>query len=54
MLSLALFASLLLFSAFDLISAYLVIEMQALAFYVLASYKRNSSFYYSSARIINK
>ena len=44
MLSLALFASLLLFSAFDLISAYLVIEMQALAFYVLASYKRNSSF----------
>jgi NADH-quinone oxidoreductase subunit N len=43
-LSLALFASLLLFSVFDLISAYLVIEMQALAFYVLASYKRNSSF----------
>ena len=43
-LSLALFASLLLFSVFDLITAYLVIEMQALAFYVLASYKRNSSF----------
>jgi len=43
-LSLALFASLLLFSVFDLISGYLVIEMQALAFYVLASYKRNSSF----------
>ena len=43
-LSLSLFASMLLFSAFDLLSAYLVIEMQALAFYVLASYKRDSSF----------
>ena len=43
-LSLSLLASMLLFSAFDLLSAYLVIEMQALAFYVLASYKRDSSF----------
>ncbi len=35
---------LLLFSAGDMLSAYLIIEMQALVFYVLASFKRNSSF----------
>jgi proton-translocating NADH-quinone oxidoreductase chain N len=44
LLSLSIFSSLLLFSVFDLISGYLVIEMQALAFYVLASYKRDSAF----------
>jgi len=43
-LSLAFFSSLLLLSVYDLISGYLVIEMQALAFYVLASYKRDSAF----------
>jgi proton-translocating NADH-quinone oxidoreductase chain N len=42
--ALALLASLLLVSATDLLSVYLLIEMQALAFYSLASFKRNSSF----------
>jgi proton-translocating NADH-quinone oxidoreductase chain N len=44
LLSLSIFSSLLLLSVFDLISGYLVIEMQALSFYVLASYKRDSAF----------
>lgn len=35
---------LLLINASDIISAYLIIEMQALCFYILASFKRNSSF----------
>ena len=35
---------LLLVSSYDFISAYLVIEMQALCFYVLASFRRNSAF----------
>jgi NADH-quinone oxidoreductase subunit N len=37
-------ASLLLFNSFDILSAYLLIEMQALSFYVLACFKRNSAF----------
>jgi len=41
---LILLAMLLLISSTDLLSAYLVIEMQALCFYILASFKRNSSF----------
>jgi len=41
---LALFSLLLLVSSCDLISAYLVIEMQALCFYILASFRRNSAF----------
>merc|ERR1712100_273010 len=41
---LSLLGLLLLINASDILSAYLIIEMQALAFYVLASYKRNSSF----------
>lgn len=41
---LSIFALLLLVSAYDFISAYLVIEMQALCFYVLASFRRNSAF----------
>lgn len=41
---LALLALLLLISAADMLSAYLVIEMQALCFYVLASFNRNSAF----------
>jgi len=41
---LALFSLLLLISSCDLISAYLVIEMQALCFYILASFRRNSAF----------
>jgi NADH-quinone oxidoreductase subunit N len=42
--SFSIFALLLLASAYDFISAYLVIEMQALCFYVLASFTRNSAF----------
>ena len=34
----------LLVSSSDLISAYLVIEMQALCFYILASFRRDSAF----------
>lgn len=41
---LGLLSLLLLVSACDLISAYLVIEMQALCFYILASFRRNSAF----------
>lgn len=37
-------ASLLIISSADMLSAYLVIEMQALTFYVLASFKRDSIF----------
>jgi len=40
----SIFSSLLLISSFDLISAYLSIEMQALCFYILASFRRNSAF----------
>jgi len=40
----SIFSLLLLINASDLLSAYLIIEMQALCFYVLASFKRNSSF----------
>ena len=42
--SLSIFSLLLLVSSNDMISAYLVIEMQALSFYVLASFRRNSAF----------
>jgi len=41
---LSVFALLLLVSCYDFISAYLVIEMQALCFYILASFRRNSAF----------
>jgi len=41
---LSIFSLLLLISSSDMMSAYLVIEMQALAFYILASFKRDSSF----------
>lgn len=41
---LAVLSLLLLISSYNLLSAYLVIEMQALCFYILASFKRNSSF----------
>jgi len=41
---LAVLGLLLLVSSYDLISAYLAIEMQSLSFYVLASFKRNSAF----------
>ena len=41
---LSVLALLLLVSSYDFISAYLVIEMQALCFYVLASFTRNSAF----------
>jgi NADH-quinone oxidoreductase subunit N len=41
---LSIFSLLLLISSYDFISAYLVIEMQALCFYILASFKRNSAF----------
>ncbi len=34
----------LLINSYDLISTYLIIEMQALCFYILASFRRNSSF----------
>ena len=37
-------ASLLLVNAYDLLTVYLLIEMQALSFYILASFKRNSAF----------
>lgn len=37
-------ASLLLISAYDLLSAYLILEMQSLCFYVLSCFKRNSTF----------
>jgi NADH-quinone oxidoreductase subunit N len=40
----ALFSLLLLISSSDLISFYLVIEMQSLCFYILASFKRDSAF----------
>jgi NADH-quinone oxidoreductase subunit N len=40
----SLFSLLLLISSSDMLSAYLLIEVQALSFYVLASFKRNSSF----------
>ena len=40
----SLLSSLLLLNCSDLISFYLVIEIQALSFYILASIKRNSSF----------
>jgi NADH-quinone oxidoreductase subunit N len=43
-LLLALLAMLLITSSSDLLSFYLVIEMQSLCFYILASFKRNSSF----------
>ena len=41
---LSLLSLLLLISASDLLSVYLIIEMQALSFYILACFKRNSSF----------
>ena len=41
---LSLLALLLLINSSDILSAYLIIEMQALCFYVLASFKRDSSF----------
>ena len=41
---LSLLGILLLINCYNLISAYLVIELQALAFYILACFKRNSSF----------
>ncbi len=41
---LALLSLLLLISSYDLISFYLVIEMQSLCFYILASFKRDSAF----------
>jgi len=41
---LSILALLLLISSSDMMSAYLVIEMQALAFYILASFKRDSAF----------
>jgi len=40
----SLFSILILISACDMLSIYLVIELSALSFYVLASFKRNSSF----------
>ena len=43
-LSLSSFASLLLASVADLMSAYIIIEMQTLSFFVLATYKRDSAF----------
>lgn len=41
---LSILALLLLVNSCDLISSYLVIEMQALCFYILASFRRNSAF----------
>jgi NADH-quinone oxidoreductase subunit N len=41
---LSILALLLLVSSYDFLSAYLVIEMQALCFYILASFRRNSAF----------
>ena len=43
-LLLAVFSLLLLINASDMLSAYLLIEMQALCFYVLASFRRTSAF----------
>lgn len=43
-LFLAVFGLFLLINACDLISIYLILELQALCFYILAAYKRNSSF----------
>lgn len=44
LLLLAILSLLLLISVSDMMSAYLVIEMQALSFYVLSAFKRNSAF----------
>lgn len=44
LLLLAILSMFLLISSYDLISFYLTIEMQALCFYVMASFKKNSSF----------
>jgi NADH-quinone oxidoreductase subunit N len=44
LLLLSVLSMFLLISAYDLISFYLTIEMQALCFYVMASFKKNSSF----------
>ena len=41
---LSILSLLLLVNSYDLISTYLIIEMQALCFYILASFRRNSSF----------
>ncbi len=41
---LSVLALLLLLNSYDLISVYLIIEMQALSFYVLACFRRNSAF----------
>jgi len=41
---LSVLASLLLINAYDLLTIYLLLEMQALCFYILSSFKRNSSF----------
>ena len=38
------FSLLLIFQIYDLLSLYLIIELQSLSFYILASYKRNSEF----------
>jgi NADH-quinone oxidoreductase subunit N len=40
----SIFSLLLLISSYDFISAYLAIEMQALCFYILSSFRRNSAF----------
>ncbi len=40
----SIFASILLINVFDMMSAYLIIEMQALSFYVLSCFRRNSAF----------
>jgi NADH-quinone oxidoreductase subunit N len=40
----SIFASLLLVSSYDLLSTYLLLELQALCFYILAGIKRNSTF----------
>lgn len=40
----SIFASLLLISCYDLLSIYLLLELQALCFYILAGIKRNSAF----------
>jgi len=41
---LAIFGLFLLINVYDLISTYLILELQALCFYILAAYRRNSSF----------
>jgi NADH-quinone oxidoreductase subunit N len=41
---LSILSLLLLVNSYDLISTYLIIEMQALCFYILSSFRRNSSF----------